>query len=341
MRSKLFLGLIALIVSSSSLAVDTTQTTSANSTKKVIYASPERLGSQVKWEAEGLVVLQYDSSRGESGRFGTDPYAILGLTLTPYKRLDFYTLLVQTREFEVDEAIVVWHALPDSKLDLFFGRQYLPFGSYETEMVSDPLTQVLGDIRGEEVFIVSTESDYFSASAYVFEGTSSLEGSDKHDQGYGFRIGYENDDYQFGVDYVSNLAESNQFSSNEIPKSISGIALYGSYEWDHFTLIGEHITSTQPLRPGDLYGEITLAAQPSATHIEVDIELNSNEVLAFAWNETRDTEELEEETTQQYWGASYSRRLYDHLTGAIEIAEFTSADGTTDETVNLQVIFDF
>lgn len=139
MQNKLYSGLIAFAASSVSIASEVPH-------------------SDKLLQIEGLIALQYDSSRGESGRFGTDPYAILGLTLIPYEKLELYTLLLQTRDFEVDEATVSWHFLSNNKLDLSFGRQYLPFGSYETKMVSDPLTQILGDIRGEEVFKINTHS---------------------------------------------------------------------------------------------------------------------------------------------------------------------------------------
>lgn len=140
---------------------------------------------------------------------------------------------------------------------------------------------------------------------------------------------------------MSNLAESDQFSLNSVPRNIHGLALHSTYQIGRFTLIAEHITATQTLKPGDLNGDITHAAQPSATQFEVDVGLNNDNALAFSWTKTTDTEELEEETTRRYLGTTYSQRFYDHLSGAIEIAEFTSADGVRDETVNLQVVIDF
>ena len=159
MHNTLYLVLVVLAISSLSLASEAAQNSSATDPALAEENKAGGVSSNKLLEVEGLIALQYDSSRGESGRFGTDPYATLGLTftpLTPLEKVKLYTLLLQSRDFEVDESIVSLQILPNNMLDLSFGRQYLPFGSYDSEMISDPLTQVIGSIRGEEVLRIDT-----------------------------------------------------------------------------------------------------------------------------------------------------------------------------------------
>jgi hypothetical protein len=293
------------------------------------------------WQVNGSIVLQYNSSRSSSGKFGTDPYALLGLTLTPNEQLEFYTLLFQGRDFEFDEAFATWHVFQEDKLDVSFGRQYLPFGAYDSGMVSDPLTQILGNIRGKEVLKASTQLGDVWASLYTFEGSSSIAGANKSENGYGLSLGYGKDNTYIGVDYISNLEESDQFSSNDVERDIPGIAIHGAYEFDRFTAIAEYITTSKELKPGDLDDEITTDARPAATHLELNIDLNKERSLAIAWNKVRDTHELEEDDIRKFFGVTYSQPVYKQLSGSIEVAQFTDSEGVQDKSVNVQLVLEF
>ncbi len=292
-------------------------------------------------EYGGAIVLQYNSTRSVAGRFGTDPYAYLALTLTPHPRFELYTLLLQTREFGVNEAVATWHVGEDGKLDVSFGREYLPFGSFESAMVSYPLTQVQGSIRGEEVLKLSTQWRSFDSAVYAFEGASSVVGTDQQSHGYGLRLSYGNDNGYLGLDYISNLAETSQFSQEAVGRDIPGLSLHGEITFGRFTLLTEYITTARTLKPGDLGGEISVSARPSSWNLEMDIDLDKERTLAIAWNETNDTDELVEDATRRMVGMTYSQPIYKALSGAIEVAQFTDPDGGKEASLNLQLVLEF
>ena len=68
------------------------------------------------------------------------------------------------------------------------GRQfYLPFGVYETNMISDPLTLEVAETR-ETALQVGAETNGFSGSVFGFNGTNK-EGTDNRIDNYGLAVG--------------------------------------------------------------------------------------------------------------------------------------------------------
>lgn len=216
----------------------------------------------------------------------------LGATYKPNDKFEISTSVIAA-PLEVDEATVKWHALPNAKLDIVAGKKYLPMGNTtETEMISDPLTQQLSEIRRDTVLQASSKQGSFKAKGYVFNGKSS-QGSvgGKRKNGYGLGIGYATKTASAGVDYLSNLAESNAIVVKNVAKNVPAVAVHGSLEMGHVTLLGEHLTATQAFQAGDLGGLIHAAIKPSATHLEADIDLQHERTVALAWSKGKHTQD--------------------------------------------------
>ncbi len=300
-----------------------------------------------KTEISGVVELKYGISHGDSGReYGPfAPKVEVEGTLKPTDKVDVHGLLLyKDKVLSIDEADVTWHALLDKQLDITAGKQYLPFGVFENEMVSNPLTKKLGEMRLDKVLLVSNQRGHVRTHGYTFAGTSlQTGGTSKHDSGYGMSVEYKTKTARVGVDYVSNLVESKhvdaKFASNAVASEIPAIALHGLTKMGRVTLIAEHITATQSFQPGDLNKKIKVAATPSTTQLEADIDLHNDRTLALAWSGSSDAAQLK--LAEETLGVTYSQALYKDLQGSVELMQSNDYDGVTDKTLTAQLAYAF
>lgn len=308
MKKQLLAGLIAASCSSPVLAVEVSD----------------------QLEVFGTIEVEYGASRGDSEHeYGTAfATGAFGATVKPNDKFDITTSWLYEEglhevetPLETDEAYVAWHVLPDEKLDLVAGKQYVPFGSFETAMVSDPLTLELGETRQDKVLTASGKMGNVSASAYGFEG--------EVEDGYGVAVGYELENANVGVDYLSSLLESD----------VPAMSVHGAVNLGRVTLLGEHLAATKSFKPGDLDGAITTEAKPTTTHLEAAYDLHNDRTIAVAWNQTREAEELE--LPKEYYGATYSQPIYKDLSGAVELIQSKQYTGEKDQALTVQLAYEF
>ncbi len=119
-----------------------------------------------------------------------------------------------TEPVDVDEAFITLGGSEQVPVYLRGGKMYLPFGDYTTSMISDPLTQELGEIR-ESALEVGYEASGFCVAAYVFNGDIDEAGEDSHIDNFGVTVGYtlERDNFNIdvGVCYINNLIDSDGY----------------------------------------------------------------------------------------------------------------------------------
>ncbi len=113
-------------------------------------------------------------------------------------------------DLEVDTGYITIYN-PDVAPVYFTGGQiYVPFGVYETNLVSDPLTLELGETR-ETAALVGFEYQGFGGSVYGFNGDTKLNG-DNRISGWGANLGYAWEQDDLGVTvaagYINNLGDS-------------------------------------------------------------------------------------------------------------------------------------
>ena len=171
--------------------------------------------------------------------------------------------------YEDDEDVVVDEAtitiLGGEAFPVFLtaGKMYVPFGKYETNMISDPLTLELGETR-ETAVQAGFESGGFHASFYVFNGDVNKADSDDHIDNYGLEAGYalEKDGFKLdvGVGYINNIMDSNTqaeilddetadaesmgFSCN-LNEYVGGFSAYVTTGVGPFTFIGEYVAAIE------------------------------------------------------------------------------------------------
>ena len=301
-------------------------------------------------EVAGAAELEYGANRGTEGNeYGTAiSKAEFGAAIKPNDKLEARVkwlyeedLKAVSTPLEVDEANAIWHVRPENKLDITAGKKYLKFGSFDTNMVSDPLTLDLGETRQDKVLEVTSKQGNFNTTGYVFSGTApKIDGTGKHKSGYGFSVGYESEKVNAGVDYLSNLAESKAFvDHNSVTKKVPAMALYASTSLGGVALKAEHLTAVKSFQAGDLEETITSAAKPSATHIEADLDLKKERVLALSANKTSNAEEIG--LPKNNYGITYAQPLYKNISGGIELARAKNYDATTDKSLTMKLSYEF
>ena len=170
-------------------------------------------------------------------------------------------------DLELDVATLSY-TLGESGFSFVVGQDYQPFGAFETNQVGDTLALEIGEAR-ETAFAVNYESGLFAGSLYVFNGD--VDDGNNTIENVGARAGLSNETFAFGVDYISNIGDSDAISGSSVSgldadgDAVGGAAVNASVAFGTVTLIAEYLTALE---------EFTDARQsePEAFQLEAAIE---------------------------------------------------------------------
>ncbi|MEJ2115211.1 MAG: LbtU family siderophore porin [Gammaproteobacteria bacterium] len=164
------------------------------------------------------------------------------------------TLLFEENDtdLEVDVAVVTI-AHPDKPWFISSGLIYEPFGTFETNLISDPLTLEIAETRETSV-LAGIENNGFAGSVYVFNGDLSEKGDDDIDN-FGAFVSYsqENENSSFAVNlgYINDIGDSDTLqdviqenidaAAVEYSDQVAGFSIDGMYTYGPFNIIAEYI----------------------------------------------------------------------------------------------------
>lgn len=174
------------------------------------------------------------------------------------------------------------------------GRMFVPFGSFESNMISDPLTLELGE-TSETAILLGMESGNLSGSVYTFNGDvdedAEIADGDNAALSFGASAGFASDTLSFGASYISNVAETGGLEAvgNNVDAMVAGYGVSFGYTMGNFSVIAEHVSAAEKFSNGDLGGAITNEEQPRATNVEVALALKGGTVLAAAYQVSSET----------------------------------------------------
>lgn len=182
-------------------------------------------------------------------------------------------------EIELDDAFVT-AALPGD-VSITGGLLYLPFGAFETNMISDPLTLDLGEKRDPAV-VVEGSADDLSGAVYVYQRDTGEERDDRI-SGYGTSVGYavegDGNGFSVTVGYISDVWEL-----SEAP----GFSASAGGSLGDATVLVEHVGALEELMDG---------MQPTALMVELGYSLEnvlgSDAVAAIGYQSTREASGIE------------------------------------------------
>ncbi|MEE2731758.1 MAG: LbtU family siderophore porin [Pseudomonadota bacterium] len=167
-------------------------------------------------------------------------------------------------ELDVDVATLSFEGLV-GPVDLLVGKQYLPFGRFETALVNDTLVLELAETN-KTAALFGLEQNGFSVGAYVFDGSTDRENNVEN---YGFTASFGQDNFNLGFDYISALTESDSISELVEPLLLESddgaVSLSGSLSVDVITIVAEYMTAIDDI---EFVGNAEF--QPEAIQVEVD-----------------------------------------------------------------------
>lgn len=221
-------------------------------------------------------------------------------------------------QIAVDEAIISLQLNEQVGFDV--GRMYVPFGQFDSFMISDPLTLEVAETQ-EEAALVRWEKDALAASAYVFKDDE--DASDKIDD-YGMNVAYDSEKFGAGIGYISDVNDK-----SDAEHSASGVTFHARGSFDPVTVIAEHV-SVDTIADG---------SKPKATNLEVGFDLGKDRTIALAHQTTDEAAGLD--LPEKATSVSFSMPVYEGASFAAEYMKHDRYDGGDDDILTLQLAYEF
>lgn len=211
----------------------------------------------------GLIEVEAGFNSPYEGDAQTDLYAAaieLGVSAAVHSWVTADLLLVYEQDGFSDEDSDVFVdvgsvsiADPDGSWGVVAGRQYVPFGTYLTDMVSDPMTLELGETN-EVAALFTYEAGGLGGSVYAFKGDNPM-GDDSEIDNFGFQAGYSGRGtsctYAATISFINDIGESDTIQEHLADAdddgthdSPSGVALDAVIEMGSVVLIGDFVAAT-------------------------------------------------------------------------------------------------
>lgn len=189
-------------------------------------------------------------------------------------------------DFELDYATIDFDDMGVEALGLSIGKMYLPFGRFDTSMMNDTLVLELAEIRDVSGLVTWSNSD-ISISSFLFKGD--VESNDQSSTAMGVSTDYALGAATFGLDYLTNVYQTNLFSDyiNEqdilIDDAEPAYILRGAYTIENIFVSAELFQSEEL--------DAIASSNPKALHLEAGLKVKVWQ-FALAWQETEDSVEL-------------------------------------------------
>lgn len=161
---------------------------------------------------------------------------------------------------------------------LIAGRQYIPFGDFDSQFVTDPNTLILGETNvGSVVVGYRFGGEMVDVSVGAFNGRVDKVGDDNTiDSVVASIVAQPFDALMIGASYTSNLASSDAFSEfviDPIDDLVGGWSAFVNFQFfERFKFIAEYVAAVDSFNAGEIYDAAdTQERQPSAWNLELGI----------------------------------------------------------------------
>jgi len=229
------------------------------------------------------------------------------------------------------------------------GQFYLPFGAFESNMISDPLTLEIGETR-ESAFQAGFENGPFSGSAYAFNGTNKRKwGNQDRIDNWGANLAVTHEaggvNLSAGAGYINDIGDSDalqdkieeNLTTNDVRDHVSGWTVNAMAEAGSFVFIGEYLAATDDFESNEVAFDGG-GAEPKAWNAEVGYSfdlMGKSSTAAIGYQGTR--EALDLELPKRRWIAGFSIDILENTALSFEWAhdkDYSSSDGGTGENAN-------
>jgi hypothetical protein len=250
----------------------------------------------------------------------------------------------------VDEGFITLSGKERFPIFLTAGRQYLPFGNYDSHLVTDPLTLVLGETNDGAVVVGSSfAGDTVEVSAGLFNGAVDETGEDDMVDSVVAAVSFQPfESVMMGVSYTSNLISSDGFSEAVVSGTGTVTDMVGGWSafittsfLERFTFIAEYAAAMDHFKAGEIYDAAdTKERKPAAWNLELGVSVLENLETAIRYGGSDDGGADFLPETQ--YGAVANWGIFDSTNLALEYlrAEFDD-DAVETDTFTVQLAIEF
>lgn len=305
----LLIAMMALACGPALAMHDTTKAEAENVRLRIAETAPDQGGKKplalaigtTKFTLTGLVEVEASLTHPEGGDEEDDlrlSTVQLGLEaeLTPWLGGHVIGLWEEddTEPAEIDEAVMVLltpEPVGGQKLSLTVGRQYLPFGKFESLMISDPLTLDLGETRSTSA-VFGAAGELWTARAGAFEGSVDDGDADSLDTFVAALEVTPHEGLTFGVSYLSDLAESGAELVQDkslYDDAVPALGAFIAFSHGDFGLIVEYLAAIDDFGADQVAaGEDLTGRRPAAWFAEAHWDASERFTLAARYEASKD-----------------------------------------------------
>ena len=246
----------------------------------------------------------------------------------------------------IDQGTITLGNAEKSPFYLTTGKMYVPFGSFTSSMVSDPLTLELAETRDTALLAGFAQAGWHG-SLFTFNGEVDKTGGDDTMKTFGANLGYKLEEGEWQVDlgagWLNNLGDSNTLrdhiatTSTTVDGFTEALALHANLQHGGWSVMTEYIAALDSFQPGemDFAGR---GAEPKAWQLELayTTEVAEREVtLALGYQRTDEAVALG--LPEHRYLAAVGIGIFDKTTLALEYRhdqDYDLAQGGTDENAH-------
>ena len=227
---------------------------------------------------------------------------------------------------------------------------YIPFGTFESSFISDPLTLELGETNeGAVVLGYRLLDETVNLDLGIFNGKTEEQGEDDTLSNYVARITVvPMEGFSFGGSYNSNLASADAFSEqvqDDLDEYVAGWSVFVSVTlMDRLTANAEYLAAVDEFKAGEIYDTADTSKRcPEAWNIEVGYAFmdNLNAALRYGGSHDGDAEHGEFLAETQF-GAVMNWDMFEKTSLALEYMNSAYAgDYQTVDAVTAQLAVEF
>jgi hypothetical protein len=203
----------------------------------------------------------------------------------------------------VDEGFITLAGTESFPAYLIAGRQYIPFGYFDSHFVTDPVTLELGETNdGAVVAGYRFGGEMVDIAVGAFNGRVKEIGEDDTISNFmGAVVVNLSENIIFGASYTSNLAASNSFSeqvtdldgdgaTENISDFVGGYSVFATVSFmDRFKVIGEYVAAVDEFEAGEIYDAAdTQKREPEAWNLELGFAVNDAWEIAVKYEGSSD-----------------------------------------------------
>lgn len=260
----------------------------------------------------------------------------------------------------MDEGFITLGNTEQLPVYLTAGKMYVPFGSFQSNMVSDPLPLEIGE-TGDSAVQIGFEAGGFHGSFYAFNGDINEAGDDDEIDTFGADLGFgmENDtmSMEIGAGWMNNigstggigdfLADRKVTAPEEIDEHVDGLSLHSIFSAGPFTVIGEYVGALANFTPNELTFK-GQGAKPCSYNLEAAYSTEiADKATTFALGYQATDEALDLGVPESRYIGAARINLFPHASLAIEYfldEDYGTGDGGSGEqarTLTLQLAMEF